>query len=466
MNGGRILLVEDDKVFLKLQGEALKSAGYSVTMTSTAEEALELARENPPDVLLTDLVLPEMSGLDLIREIRDFARETVSIVLTGHSSVETAVEAMKAGAFTYLTKPSRLAELMVTIEKAMEVHGLKEENLGLKHALNSRYREFILGGSEKVHKVFDLIEAVADTDSNILVLGESGTGKELVAKGIHYKSSRHAKPFVPINCGAIPENLLESELFGHVKGAFTGAISSRPGRFDLAKGGTVFLDEIGDMSPKLQVKILRVLQEREFEPVGGIKSVKADVRIIAATHRDLEKAVSEGSFREDLYYRLNVIPIHMPPLRERKEDIPLLAEHFTEKFNREKGRKFKGVSPEAMKILMDYAWPGNVRELENLIERLVILNSNGRKVVPGDLPGKITSCTHESPGPKSEKIDLPPDGLSLKNAVDEFENRLIIQALNRTKWNKNMAASLLSIKRTTLVEKLKKKGIKEPALPN
>ncbi len=444
MNTVKILVVDDEKSLLDLHREILENAGYSVTPAGTAEEALKIAKKNPPDILLTDLVLPNMSGIDLIREIRSFANGTVCIVLTGYGSIETAVEAMKAGAFSYLTKPFKMNELLVNIEKALEVHALRKENIILKRALKKGYKDFILGNSEEINKVFDLIETVADTDSTILILGESGTGKELVAKGIHYNSSRRDKPFVPINCGAIPEDLLESELFGHVKGAFTGAISNREGRFDIAKGGTVFLDEIGDMSPKLQVKILRVLQEREFEPVGGTRSKKADVRIIAATHKDLEEAVRAGQFREDLYYRLNVIPIHMPALRERKEDIPLLIEHFIEKFNREKGRNLKGISPEAMEILVNYSWPGNVRELENLVERLVILKRDGNDVTPEDLPEKITSARDRS---AAGGIEMPPEGLSLKEAVDEFERRLIVQALNQTKWNKNMAAKLLRLKR-------------------
>jgi len=463
MKKGSILIGEDDNLLLKMQSDALISAGYSVITARTAEEGLQLIKDNRPDILLTDLILPDMNGIELIGEVKSLARGIISIITTAHSSVETVVEAMQRGAFTYHEKPVEIGELLLTIEKAIEIHNIKEENFSLKHSLKSEYRDFILGDSDKIQTVFELIDSVADTDSNILILGESGTGKELVAKGLHSNSSRCDKPFVPINCGAIPEDLLESELFGHVKGAFTGAISSRPGRFEIAEGGTVFLDEIGDMSPKLQVKILRVLQEREFEPVGGVKSKKANVRIIAATHKDLEEAVRDGSFREDLYYRLNVIPIHMPPLRERVEDIQLLVDHFMKRFNREKKRTLKGISPGAMEILMNYKWPGNVRELENLIERLVILKRDGNEVAPCDLPEKIISGEYNL---SRGNIDLPPDGLSLRDAVEAFENRLIIQALGRSEWNKNKAATLLGLKRTTLVEKLKKKDIKEPALLN
>ena len=453
-----ILLVDDEKNIRDLLTAMLAKLECKVTTAISSEQALSYAKTSPPDILLTDLNLPGMNGIELIKEISRFSKRTVSIVLTGEGTIERAVEAMKAGAFTFLPKPLKKSELLATVEKALEVHALKEENTNLKRALGEGYKSFMLGGSDKIQEVFDLIEAVADTDSTILILGESGTGKELVAKGLHYNSSRRDRPFVPINCGAIPENLLESELFGHVKGAFTGAVSGREGRFDIAKGGTIFLDEIGDMSPKLQVKILRVLQEREFEPVGGTRSKKADVRIVAATHRDLEKAVREETFREDLYYRLNVIPICMPPLRDRPDDVPLLVEHFIKKFNKEKGRNLKELSPEAMDSLMNYAWPGNVRELENLIERLVILKREGTASLD-DLPEKISLYSSSS---IAGAVEIPKEGLSLKETVDEFEDRLIIQALNRTKWNKNMAANLLKLNRTTLVEKIKKKGISPP----
>lgn len=331
----------------------------------------------------------------------------------------------------------------------------------MEAALQKEKKGFILGNSDIMKKVFNLIETVADTDSTILIRGESGTGKELVARAIHTNSLRRDRHFVPINCGAIPENLLESELFGHVKGAFTGAICAREGRFELARGGTVFLDEIGDMSPKLQVKLLRILQEREFEPVGSTRSVKTDVRIIAATHVDLEKAVKEDRFREDLYYRLNVIPVNMPPLRERRSDIPILIDYFVNKFNSEKRRDIDGVSSDAMDKLKAHSWPGNVRELENLVERFVILKRSG-VVGPDDLPEKISGS--QAAPTVSVEASLPAEGISLKDAVDEFENKLIIEALNRTDWNKNMAAKLLGLKRTTLVEKIKKKGIEDADL--
>jgi len=457
MKSGNILIVEDDKTLLHVQGDVLKKAGYDVSSALNAREALECIREYTPDIILTELLLPGMSGIELIQEVKKNDSSIICIVITGHGSIQSTVEAMKAGAFTYLTKPLKMNEFLAAVETAIEAHGLREDSAYVRRSHPKDFKNRILGDSDRIQDVFSLIDAVADTDSTVLILGESGTGKELVAKSIHYQSLRRDKPFVPINCGAIPENLLESELFGHVKGAFTGAVSSRQGRFEVAKGGTVFLDEIGDMSPKLQVKILRVLQEREFDPVGSTKSKKADVRILAATHTDLEKAVREEKFREDLYYRLNVIPVHMPPLRERLEDLPVLIDHFIKKFNKEKGRALKGLSPEAMDVLTRYSWPGNIRELENLIERLVILKREGTVSAAG-LPEKITAGNLPS---GEYKVDLPPDGLSLKDAVDNFENKLIIQALSSTNWNKNMAAKLLRLKRTTLVEKIKKKGIKE-----
>ena len=303
-----------------------------------------------------------------------------------------------------------------------------------------------------MQQVFQFIEKIAATNSTVLICGESGTGKELVARAIHYNSDRKNEPMIPVNCGAIPEDLLESELFGYEKGAFTGAVKTRVGRFELANGGTIFLDEIGDMSPSLQVKILRVLQEHEFERVGGVKSIKVDIRIIAATHRDLEKAVKQGTFREDLYYRLNVIPLVLPPLRERKSDIPLLTQYFIEKFNAGKKQQIEGISPEALKCFMEYRWPGNVRELENIIERLVILKGEGR-LEQEDVPEKLMGAEGMDALPS---LTIPDGGLSFNTAVSEFEKELILRALNKTNWVKNRAAKLLQLKRTTLVEKMKK----------
>nr|HMN69749.1 sigma-54 dependent transcriptional regulator [Bdellovibrionales bacterium] len=316
----------------------------------------------------------------------------------------------------------------------------------------------IIGQSEAIQNVLGMIERVAQSDSTVLIMGESGTGKELIAKALHYNSLRSAEPFIPINCSAIPAELLESELFGHVKGAFTGAIANRSGRFEMADDGTLFLDEIGDMSPALQVKLLRVLQERSFEPVGSTKTINANVRVIAATNVDLETAVEEGEFREDLFYRLNVIPIRIPALRERPSDIPLLLHHFMQTFNRTRGRQLTGIAPDALQLLMAYSWPGNIRELENLVERLSILKGQGQIEVL-DLPEKYRRIAVEA---DPSRLDIPDNGMDFNSAVDAYENALIMRALEKTGWNRNQAALLLKLNRTTLVEKIKKKGLRPP----
>jgi transcriptional regulator with GAF, ATPase, and Fis domain len=347
-------------------------------------------------------------------------------------------------------------EILITFKRALDYRNLKRENINLRSQLKKKYRfENIIGDNEKMQRIFELIEKVADSDSTILILGESGTGKELIAKAIHYNSYRREGPFVPVNCAAIPSELLESELFGHEKGAFTNAIRTRIGRFELANGGTVFLDEIGDMSPILQSKLLRVLQERQFERIGGIKTIKTDIRVIAATHQDLKLAVEQKRFREDLYYRLNVIPIHVPPLREKKSDIPLLVHHFLDHFNKSKKKKIKGMTNETLERLLQYDWPGNARELENTIERLVILLDND-VITPQDLPEKFQNL---SPGDFSKGVEIPEEGISLDIAVNEFEKKLILQALIKTGWVKNKAARLLNLNRTTLIEKIKRQNL-------
>ncbi len=352
---------------------------------------------------------------------------------------------------------------LVFNSKRMEDPNLNLSENTINSTMNSKDRQKfkdIIGQSDKMKDVFRLVEKVADSDTTIIIYGETGTGKGLIAKAIHRNSYRKNKPFVQINCGAIPENLLESELFGHVRGAFTGATTTRPGKFEIANGGTVFLDEIGDMSPELQVKVLRVLEENEFEQVGGSKTIKADVRIIAATYRDLEKEVEKGNFREDLFYRLHVIPMTLSPLRERKSDIPLLICYFLERFNRNKNREVKGVSDEAMAIMMRYSWPGNVRELRNMVERLVVLKGGG-EILPCDLPKKLKSKDDNADYVTVPRIEISQDGISLNTAVSEFEKNLIYQSLEKTKWVKNKAAKLLRLKRTTLVEKIKRYDLQQ-----
>ena len=457
MKSPRILLVDDDADIRETMVTLLTMNDYSVTSVADGQSAIEEVKKEKFNIVITDLMMPKMTGIDVIKNLKAIDPDLQCIVITGYATVSTAVDAMKAGAYDYLMKPFNGTEVLMLLKRVMELQDLQAENSQLKRTLHQRYGyENLIGSSEGIQKVCSLIEKVAETDSTILILGESGTGKELVARTIHYNSPRKNKPLIPINCGAIPETLLESELFGHEKGAFTGASTTRIGRFELADGGTIFLDEIGDMSPTLQVKLLRVLQQREFERVGGVRTIKVDVRIIAATNIDLEHAVHEGKFREDLYYRLNVIPVVIPPLRERADDIPLLMDHFLSHFNKTKKRDIKGFSPAAMDILISYPWPGNIRELENLVERLIILKGNGT-ICPDDLPEKFISHTLNNEG--ALHITLPETGVNLKDVVEEFENNLILQAMQKAQGVKNKAAQLLSLNRTTLVEKLKKKKL-------
>ena len=452
-----ILLVEDEEYIRESLKEILEMNGYKVTTAHNGESGIEAASKASFDILITDLKLPGTDGIGVIRSIKSTSPDTTCIVLTGYASVETAVEAMRVGAFTYLKKPLNKDELLIILEKAKEFHSLKEENSKLKDEIKKNYTTAILGTSAVIQDIRDLIDKIADTDSTVLILGESGTGKELVARALHYGSTRSKKPFVPINCGAIPEDLLESELFGYEKGAFTGAIATKIGRFEAADQGTVFLDEIGDMSPGLQVKILRVLQEKEFERVGCRSTIKVDVRVVAATNLDLEKAVEEKKFRNDLYYRLNVIPIHLPPLRDRKEDIPVLVEHFIEKMAKRKKKSIKGVNAEALRAFEAFDWPGNIRELENLMERLIVLKEEGSLITPRDLPEKIRQS--KNPVIASSQVALPAEGVDFNEAVDNYERELIVSALQRVNGVKKKAAEYLNLNRTTLIEKMKRKGL-------
>ena len=456
---GNILVADDEAVIVKALTKYLAQEGYGVESASDGAEAIEKIKESTFDILITDLKMPNMDGIELIREARLINPNLVCIVMTGFGSIGNAVEAMKAGAFHYITKPFELEDVGMILRKALEHGRLSHQNLILQKQVRTRYGfENIIGASDELKEVLHLIEKVADTDSTILILGESGTGKELVARAIHYNSRRCDKPLIPVNCGAIPENLLESELFGHVRGSFTGAVNNKLGRFELANGGTIFLDEIGDMSLRLQVKILRVLQERKFEPVGSTKTVEVDVRIITATHRNLEDLVAKGEFREDLYYRLNVIPIHIPPLRQRVCDVPILIEHFMKLYSEANHVSHPHITQEIMSLFMNYRWPGNIRELENTIERLVVLKP-GQEIGMTDLPEKFLAATDAMF--KNTALHIPDSGISLKNAVNDFENTLILKALEKTGWNKNKAASLLKLNRTTLVEKIKKKQLEK-----
>jgi DNA-binding NtrC family response regulator len=457
----RILVVDDELKVREYFSQFLKREGFDVHTAENGEVAINMTRQGIYDVILIDLNMPKVDGMAVLRHLVDHLQESIGIILTGHATIKNAVEAMKIGAYDYLTKPVKMEEVLMVIKRALEFRNLRRENLALKKQLKNKYKfENFIGDSPPMNKVFRIIEKVADTDSTILILGESGTGKELVARAIHYHSRRRDKPLVPVNCGAIPEDLLESELFGHEKGAFTHAIKTRIGRFELADGGTIFLDEVAEMSPHLQVKLLRVLQEQEFERLGATKTIRCDVRILAATNKDLDKLVHEGSFREDLYYRLKVIPIEIPPLRERRSDIPLLVHHFLEITTRNKKKKIKSIGKEVMRAFMNYEWPGNVRELENIIERMVILSETGQLTLD-DLPEKIS---HKQVSEQPIKAVIPDEGISLSNAINEYERQLIITALEKAEWVKNRAAKLLNMNRTTLVEKIKKQGIERAQL--
>ncbi len=426
-------------------------------------EAMGIVASQPIDLVLCDIKMPGINGLELVRQIRDIEPDLPCIVITGYGTAEHSIDALRAGAFWYLEKPfeqERLDVVRRLVDQAIEHGRLKAENRALHSQLRSQYKfDNIVGKSQALQRVLSMVEKVSDTDSTVLITGESGTGKELIARALHYNSRRADRMLVTVNCGAIPEELLESELFGHVKGAFTNAHHTREGRFALADGGTIFLDEIGDMSPNLQIKVLRVLQERTFEPVGSSKTIKVDVRIIAATNQQLEQLIEQKLFREDLFYRLNVLPIEAPPLRDRTDDIPLLVHHFIDLGNQQRNQQIHGISEQAMKLLMNYAWPGNVRELENLVERMMVLRSHGEIDVE-DLPAQFHQPRERSP----QTPRVPADGISFNEVIGDLETDLILQALEQTHWNKNRAARLLGLNRTTLLEKIKKKGL-EPHSP-
>ena len=455
----KILIVDDDLEILEIIAEVLKEGGYAVDTASSGTGAIKHIDDEFYDLVVTDLKMPEVDGMMVLRHVVDRSPDTICVILTGYGTIDSAVEAIKTGAFDYITKPVKPGEILIVVEKALRYKHLERENILLRRQLRKKYRfENFVGDSEPIQKVFELIEKVGDTDSTVLITGESGTGKELIAKAIHYNSHRRDNLMVVINCGAIPEELLESELFGHEKGAFTGAHKSRIGRFELADGGTIFLDEIGDMSPNLQIKLLRVIQEQKFERVGSTRTIQTDIRIIAATNQDLISAANKGTFREDLYYRLNVIPMKVPPLRERRSDIPLLVDFFLKKFNEEKRKHVKGFASETMDALIQYDWPGNVRELENLVERVVIL-TNTDEIGLDDLPESVIG---DARAIESVETTIPKHGFG--NAVEEYEKKLILKALDETNWVKAKAAKLLNMNRTTLIEKIKKKKLQRPSV--
>jgi DNA-binding NtrC family response regulator len=440
----RVLVVDDEDRVRKLLTRLLQEEGCRVQVASSGREALEALEREAYDLVLTDLTMPGMSGMDLLSEIREKWSEMSVILVTAFGTVESAVEAMHKGAFHYITKPFKLDEVRIFTQRALQEGRTRRELAALRREVHQKFEYAnIIGKSKAMQDVFSLIERVAPSNSTVLIQGKSGTGKELVAKAIHYNSPRRRFPFVPINCSAIAETLLESELFGHVKGAFTGAIANKKGIFEEAQGGTVFLDEIADTSPGMQVKLLRVLQEHEIRRVGGNDEIKVDVRLIASTNQDLAEAVREGNFREDFYYRLNVIPLSLPPLKDRPEDIPLLARHFLAGFAAEAGREVTGISTEAMRVLMHYAWPGNIRELENVIERAVTLGAEGELGV-GDLPPSLL----EDAGPAET------EALLVVSTIQELEKAHISRVLKFTGGQISKAARILGIDRRTLYRKI------------
>jgi DNA-binding NtrC family response regulator len=444
-----LLLVEDEAPLRQAIAEQLGDRGYQVEQAESGEEAIARLADFAFDIIITDLRLPGVDGSAVVEAAVARYPEVIAIVVTGYGTVKDAVEAIKRGAWDFVSKPFQIDELLHVLDSALEQRRLKSENAYLRAQLEERYRfEGVVGKSRPMARLFQLLETVSATNSTILITGETGTGKEVVARAIHHNSPRRAQRFVALNCSAIPETLLEAELFGHVRGAFTGAIGNRLGRLEQAHKGTLFLDEVGTMSAALQMRLLRVLQEREFERVGDSNTIKVDVRVIAATNSDLARMVADGEFREDLFYRLNVIPVQIPPLRERKEDIPLLVRHFLEKL-----KSLLTVSQEGMRRLMAYSWPGNVRQLENAVERAVAFTGGRTQIEVGDLPTEVQQAQETV---LSSAVSLPEEGLDLDAFVADIERDLIQRSLERTGGNKGQAATLLHLKRTTLVEKLKR----------
>jgi DNA-binding NtrC family response regulator len=459
-NLSQILLIDDESHNREALTLLLSHAGYQVQSAASGEEALTILQETPFEIVITDLFLPGVSGIDILKRVKEDSPFTNVILITGNASAETAVEAMKEGAFDYITKPLNFEKLKILVAKALEKSQLVAENLYLRQQLRGKYKfDRIIGNSPAMQQVFSRMEKIVHTDSTILILGESGTGKELVAKAIHFNGPRREKPFIAINCGAIPAELLESELFGHARGSFTGAVADKPGKFEAANGGTIFLDEIGTMPMHLQMKLLRVLQEHEVERVGTSKRIKLNVRVISATNANIEDEVKRGAFREDLYYRLNVIPILLPPLRERREDIALLARHFLLKSCKEMNRPLMSISLAAMQALEAYDWPGNVREMENVIERSVAL-TDGEIIERSDLPASIGGTDDETvPGLPCPRVTE--DGVDMVRIIEAIERRMIAEALELSDGVKARAAGLLGINRTTLVEKIKRHALEQ-----
>jgi DNA-binding NtrC family response regulator len=447
----RVLAVDDEPSMIEWLRVLLEHEGYEVKTAMIGARGEEIFRTWRPDVVLTDMMLPDIDGLELLRKFKQASAETEVVVLTGHGSVPKAVDAIKAGAYSFVEKPVEPDAILAVLEKAIERKTLRSENEQLKKQLQGPFKfANIIGKSRKMHELLELVESVAGSDANILIQGENGTGKELIANALHYNSKRAKGPFIKINCAAIPKDLIESELFGYKKGAFTGALQDKEGLFESAEGGSLLLDEIGEMPAYLQTKLLRVLQEREYRPIGSDRIVRVDFRLICATNIDLDQALREGKLREDLYFRINTITLRVPPLRERTEDIPLLCEHFLEKYRQRHGRSVKGIAPAAYHLLIRHRWPGNVRELENVIERGILV-TKAAEITVNDLPESMREETTNT----SEFV-IPPH-----RTLAEIEKMAILQTLQRTNWNKQEAAQILGLYRPTLYSKMKKHEIHE-----
>lgn len=461
-----ILVVDDEPIMQEILGDFLREEGYSIDIAGSGEEGVDLAQKSSYDCAIVDLMMPGIDGIETMQKLRDIDASVPVIMVTAFASVESAVEAMKRGAFEYITKPFKNDEVLVVLQKAirtrqleLEVPQLKEEVKTLRKALKDKYSfENIVGKNRYMQEVYGLIEQAAPSRSTILIQGESGTGKELVAKAIHANSARSEKPFQVVNSGSMPSDLLESNLFGHVKGAFTGAVASKKGLFEVADGGSIFFDEISNISLEVQAKLLRVIQEKEFMRVGSVDTLKVDVRLIAATNDDLKRMIAEGTFREDLYYRINVISITLPPLRNKVDDIPLLAQYFLDRYSKENRREDLIISDDALELLKGHAWPGNVRELENAIERAVVLAPRGGGISADLIREYIDPVTFDSSTPM---VMVPAEGLPMKSVVADFQKQLIVDALRKTHWVQKEAAKLLDLKPTTLNEMIKRYGIRE-----
>ena len=461
-----ILVVDDEPIMQEILGDFLREEGYSIDIAGSGEEGVELAQKSSYDCAIVDLMMPGIDGIETMQQLREIDTSLPVIMVTAFASVESAVEAMKRGAFEYITKPFKNDEVLVVLQKAirtrqleLEVPQLKEEVKTLRKALKDKYSfENIVGKNRYMQEVYGLIEQAAPSRSTILIQGESGTGKELVAKAIHANSARSEQPFQVVNSGSMPSDLLESNLFGHVKGAFTGAVASKKGLFEVADGGSIFFDEISNISLEVQAKLLRVIQEKEFMRVGSVDTLKVDVRLIAATNDDLKKMIGEGTFREDLYYRINVISITLPPLRNKVDDIPLLTQYFLDRYGKENGREDLMISDDALELLKGHSWPGNVRELENAIERAVVLAPRGGGISADLIREYIDPVTFDS---STSLVTVPAEGLPMKSVVTDFQKQLIVDALRKTHWVQKEAAKLLGLKPTTLNEMIKRHGIRE-----